>query len=238
MDVPVLAMIERSGWMARGVLILLGVFSIVTWAVIFDRLMYYTRVSRNHRRVTRALGDSMVRLADVASTDKSVASSPMGVLAGAAATEHQRIMQDCAAHGNVSDWSFFLNSQFAMAREHLDAAIADGVGKLDRGTVVLAVMASAAPFIGLFGTCWGVMNSFFQIGNSGAASLPVVAPGIAEALITTIVGLSVAIPAVFFYNLFVHRVERTEDELGSTRDLLMVRIKRDVLGQFYGGGAR
>jgi biopolymer transport protein TolQ len=78
------------------------------------------------------------------------------------------------------------------------------------------------------------MNAFYQIGNQGSASLPVVAPGIAEALITTIIGLAVAIPAVLFYNYFVHRVELIENEMDEFRNLLQAHIKRDIFNALYG----
>jgi biopolymer transport protein TolQ len=91
-----------------------------------------------------------------------------------------------------------------------------------------------APFLGLLGTVWGIMNSFYQIGNQGSASLPVVAPGIAEALIVTMIGLAVAIPAVLFYNYFVHRVELIENEMDEFKNLLLAHLKRDIFNLLYG----
>ena len=142
-------------------------------------------------------------------------------------------MDDARENPGVRDWSFFLHNQFDMAGERLAGVVNAGVARLDKGLILLAIISSAAPFLGLFGTVWGVMNSFYQIGSQGSASLPVVAPGIAEALITTIVGLAVAIPAVFFYNYFMHRVERTEDEMVAVRDQVLLRLKRDILAEFY-----
>ena len=79
--------------------------------------------------------------------------------------------------------------------------------KLERRVPFLATTASITPFIGLFGTVWGIMSSFQQIGAAGSSSLGVVAPGIAEALIATAAGLFAAIPAVYFYNHFTQRVK-------------------------------
>jgi biopolymer transport protein TolQ len=95
------------------------------------------------------------------------------------------------------------------------------------------MISSIAPFMGLLGTVWGIMNSFYEIGNQGSASLPVVAPGIAEALITTVVGLAVAIPALFFYNYFNHRAERIENEMDEFKDVLLVRVKREIFNLLY-----
>lgn len=235
MDIPVIAMVMRSGWVARLVLLILAVFSVVSWGIVINRLLCYAAVGRMHRRVRGAL-EGGGRLAEMGALDPRAQRSPMGMLVGAGADEHRRILADVGTHTRVTDWSFFLESQFAMAGERLDSIVSSGVGRLDRGLVHLAVMSSASPLLGLFGTVWGVMNSFFQIGNQGSASLPVVAPGIAEALITTVIGLAVAIPALLFYNLFGHRVERIEDELATARQTVALRLRRDVLEKLYGGG--
>ena len=99
----------------------------------------------------------------------------------------------------------------------------------------LAIISSVAPFIGLFGTVWGIMDSFFEIGNQGSASLPVVAPGIAEALVVTAMGLAVAIPAVFFYNYLIHKIERIEEDLDDFKETTLSRLKREMMSLLYGG---
>jgi biopolymer transport protein TolQ len=95
------------------------------------------------------------------------------------------------------------------------------------------MISSIAPFLGLLGTVWGIMNSFYEIGSQGSASLPVVAPGIAEALITTIVGLGVAIPALFFYNYCNHKAERAADDMEEFKELLVVRLRREIFSAFF-----
>jgi biopolymer transport protein TolQ len=122
-----------------------------------------------------------------------------------------------------------------MASERMESEISSRMRTLDSGLSMLAIISSVAPFLGLLGTVWGIMDAFFEIGNQGNASLPVVAPGIAEALITTIIGLVVAIPAVFFYNHFVHSVERIEDELYEAKDMLLLRLRRNIFKLLYGG---
>ena len=100
-------------------------------------------------------------------------------------------------------------------------AAAHEVSRLERYLPFLATTASATPFIGLFGTVWGVMTAFHGIGQQGSASLAVVAPGISEALIATAFGLGAAIPAVIAYNYFVNRVKHWATEMeGFTMDLL------------------
>jgi biopolymer transport protein TolQ len=89
----------------------------------------------------------------------------------------------------------------------LDVSIAREVEKLESNLLVLATVASAGPFVGLFGTVWGIMDTFIGIGVTGSTSLVSVAPGIAEALIATAVGLFAAIPAVMAYNMFLHQLK-------------------------------
>jgi biopolymer transport protein TolQ len=233
MDFPLLVMIQRSDWLTRGILVLLGVFSVAAWAIIFNRMVVFSSVRRAHQRFRKLLG-SGEGLAAVEGADAAVQESPMGELGKVSQSEYRRILADATNHTSVSDWSFFLTSQFAMADERLEAAITSGVTRLDRGLILLAIMSSASPFLGLFGTVWGIMDAFYNIGQQGSASLPVVAPGIAAALVATIAGLAVAIPAVLFYNYFLHRAQRGEDELSEVKQVLLVRLKRDVFSQFYG----
>jgi biopolymer transport protein TolQ len=89
----------------------------------------------------------------------------------------------------------------------LDAETNDAISELERGHLVLAIAASASPFIGLFGTVWGIMNAFRGMSLEGSAGIAAVAPGVAEALVTTVAGLAVAIPAVISYNVLNRRVQ-------------------------------
>ena len=96
------------------------------------------------------------------------------------------------------------------------------------GLNFLATVGSVAPFVGLFGTVWGIMNSFFQIGAQESSSLAVVAPGISEALFATAIGLFAAIPAVIAYNRFSHRVDRYEARLQRFADKLNATFSRQL----------
>lgn len=233
MNIPVVDMVLRSGWAARTILILLGIFSIMTWAVIFNRLYFLGGANKKNRLFLRKYTGSTA-LPEMEKFDKNLISCPMGMLGMKGVSEYRRILADSHSHTGVRDWSFFLQNQFAIALEQIDAVYSEMSRKLDKGLIFLAISASVCPFLGLLGTVWGIMNSFFEIGNQGSASLPVVAPGIAEALITTLVGLAVAIPAVLFYNYFIHRVERIENEVDEFKNLLYSHVKRDILSVLYG----
>jgi biopolymer transport protein TolQ len=233
MNIPVVDMVLRSGWAARTILILLGIFSVVTWAVIFNRLYFLGNAAKKNRLFLKKYV-GCATMPEIERLDKNLLSCPMGTLGMKGVSEYRRILADSHSHTGVRDWSFFIQNQFAIALEQMDAVYSELSRELDKGLILLAISASVCPFLGLLGTVWGIMNSFFEIGNQGSASLPVVAPGIAEALITTLVGLAVAIPAVLFYNYFIHRAERIENEVGEFKNLLFSHAKRDILSILYG----
>jgi biopolymer transport protein TolQ len=232
MDIPIVDMILRSGWVARSILVLLGIFSVITWAVIFNRLYFLGNAAKGNKAFLRKYA-SITSLADIEKIDAKTLKSPMGMLGARGLAEFKRVLDDSSSHAGVRDWSFFIENQFAITLERIDTVFSSVVRKLDKGLIMLAISASVCPFLGLLGTVWGIMDSFYEIGNQGSASLPVVAPGIAEALVVTLVGLAVAIPAVLFYNYFVHRVDRTENELDEFKIRLFSHLKREIMGILY-----
>jgi biopolymer transport protein TolQ len=232
MDMPIINMIERAGWIARIILMMLGTLSIISWAIIFNRLVYFNQMSKLNRRF-REFFQGISNFDQIAKAEEELDESPFGKLGKLGLLEFKRVLSDAQAHSGVKDWSFYLQNQFSMVAERLNIATVECAYQLTYGLALLAIISSVAPFLGLLGTCWGIMNSFFEIGNQGSASLPVVAPGIAESLIVTIVGLAVAIPAVFFYNWFVHRADRMENEVEEFGNLLVLRLKREIFDLLY-----
>ncbi len=226
-------MILRSGWVARVILILLAFFSLITWAIIFNRLAYLRSIS-SQNKLFKKFFEKLEGLKQINNADAKIVGCPLAKLGKVGYTEYKRIIDDAKSHTAVKDWSFYLQNQFHMASERINATISNISSKLDRGVFLLAIISTVAPFLGLLGTVWGIMNSFYEIGNQGSASLPVVAPGIAEALITTIVGLAVAIPSVFFYNIFTHKADRIEDEMDEFKDNVLLLLKRELFNLLYG----
>jgi biopolymer transport protein TolQ len=188
-------------------------------------------IGRNNK-LFRSKYDTLSTVAEIDKVDTKLIDAPLGQLGKNGCIEYKRIFEDARTQ-SVKDNNFFLQSQFAMVSEHLESAFLGLVKSFDKGVFFLAMMSSIAPFLGLLGTVWGIMNAFFAIGNQGSASLPVVAPGIAEALLTTIMGLAVAIPALYFYNYFNHKIERIETDMEEFKDILFVRIKRETFSKFF-----
>lgn len=232
MEMPVMDMILRSGWVGRIIVSLLLVFSFISWGIVFNRLFILANITKGNK-FFRQKYSTLIRLSDVEKLSEKDLKSPMGQLGKVGAGEYRRILEDAQSHTGVKDWSFFLQNQFTMAEDSLESIFMALVNPFGQGVFLLAMISSIAPFLGLLGTVWGIMNSFYEIGNQGSASLPVVAPGIAEALITTIVGLAVAIPALFFYNFFNNRTEQVEIDMDEFKDVLLVRLKRELFNLLY-----
>ena len=232
MSIPVVEMMIRSGWVGRLIVLLLIVCSFTTWGIIFNRLYILSQIIGGNRRFRKKYA-TLSKLSDVEKLPPKELQSPMAQMGKIGAAEYRRILEDAQSHTGVKDWSFFLQNQFIMASDSLESGFLALINPFGQGVFLLAMISSIAPFMGLLGTVWGIMNSFYEIGNQGSASLPVVAPGIAEALITTIVGLAVAIPALFFYNFFNNRTDRIETEMEEFKDVLQVRLKRELFNLLY-----
>jgi len=235
MEIPIIDMISRAGWVARTILVVLGIFSVVTWAIIFNRYLFLRKAEKLSKDFLKQYNNISL-LIELDKIQKKLLNSPMGRLAQKCLLEYHRIIDDSSSHTGIKDWSFFIQNQFTIASEKLESYASEISLLFDRGLILLAISSSACPFIGLLGTVWGIMDSFYEIGNQGSASLPVVAPGIAEALVVTLVGLAVAIPAVIFYNYFVHKADRLESQLNDYKNVLYAHLKRDILSAFYRNG--
>jgi biopolymer transport protein TolQ len=212
----ILELILSAGPIAKAVLAVLAIFSIISWALIVEKWWQFGRVRRHTLAFLKVFREGR-RPSVIAATAKKLRESPLAQLYAAAYDE--------VGGGHDLD---ALDDGDETSSERLDAAeramrrsAALEVAKLERYLPFLATTASACPFIGLFGTVVGVMNSFHGIGTQGSASLAVVAPGISEALVATAAGLGAAIPAVMGYNFFVNRVKHWATEMeGFTLDML------------------
>jgi biopolymer transport protein TolQ len=181
-------MILQSGLVVRGVLIILLIFSIVSWTIIFYKWRLFSKADNESQSFMRTF-NSTRNPKDLFTAAKRFELSPTA-----------RLFKSVYAEKVYSDKQELRRMLKRYAT--LEAA------RLERYLHFLATTGSTTPFIGLFGTVWGIMNAFTGIGAAGSASLAVVAPGIAEALVTTAMGLVAAIPAVIFYNYYLSRANQ------------------------------
>ncbi len=206
------------------VLLLLIGFSIVCWAIIFYKWFVLKKAQDQSDEFLDLFWESR-RLDHTYRESEELTRSPVAQVFRAGYSELSRLQR---AQGNEQHGGFqfggFENIQRAMRR-----AANTEMTYLERYIPFLATTASAAPFVGLFGTVWGIMKSFIGIKESGSAGLNVVAPGIAEALIATAVGLAAAIPAVIAYNYFLAKLRSIETEVDNFSNDFLNIIKRHFL---------
>ena len=210
-------LLEQTGWVARAVLGMLFCFSLFSWALIFQKLATFGRLRRRTNLFLRVF-----RSGKGLPDPKAVGAmgSPLEAVYAAGYRELSSQLVSSNPPGRVKS----LNAVTA----DMQMAAAEEIRKLERYMPWLATTGSVTPFIGLFGTVWGVMDAFSGLGTAGAASLRAVAPGIAEALITTAAGLFTAIPAVIAYNHFLHNIK----ELGARMDNFALEVAAMIEKQF------
>src|SRR5271168_5387882 len=183
-------MISNSGAIAKLVLLSLLTFSLISWAIILTKWSLLRRARLQSGRFLRAFRKAQ-RLQDIATVADQFRPSPLvGVFEGG----FQEYKRQLAVAGAS------LRSVTAVQRG-MQIGASEEITRLERNLPWLAITAAVTPFIGLFGTVWGIIDAFHGLGTAGAATLRAVAPGISEALITTAAGLAAAIPAVIAYNL-------------------------------------
>ena len=203
-DMTIWGLFLASDPLVKLVMLLLVGASIWCWAIVVDKVMAIRRERRLAQRFEDAFwsGGSLGQLYDEMGADPSDAMSRVFV---AAMREWRRATARGLADANRSDLRASLVSRIDRS---MNFTITREMERLERGMNFLASIGSVSPFVGLFGTVWGIMSSFQSIAESKNTSLAVVAPGIAEALFATALGLAAAIPAVIAYNKFAGDIER------------------------------
>ena len=191
-DLSVMGMFMQADPVVKTVMAGLALASIWSWAVMIDKSMTLTRLKAKARRFEDAFWSGRP-LDDLYRRVQDKPDHPMAKVFVAAMGEFGRGRGQTASFAPGAQERIDKVMRVATDRE---------LAKVERGLPILATIGSAAPFIGLFGTVWGIMNAFKAIGISGEASLAVVAPGMAEALLATAIGLFAAIPAVIGYNRY------------------------------------
>ncbi|MGQ9688873.1 MAG: MotA/TolQ/ExbB proton channel family protein [Desulfobaccales bacterium] len=209
-DWDVLGAILAAGPVVRGVMLVLLIFSVLSWAIIISKLRQLRRARREDAEFYRlfwAAPDLAAACRETAHLAHSPAASILRQTLTAGWSPNP------SAESPSPGGSLLTHPREEASRRAMRRALAEQGEYLGRSLSFLATCGNTAPFIGLFGTVWGIMSSFHNIGFTGSASLVTVAPGIAEALIATAAGLAAAIPAVMAYNYFLGQVRRLQAEL-------------------------
>ena len=218
------AMILDTGPIVQVVLIVLLIFSLLCWTIIFMKIKRFKRATSLDSDFKRNF-DSSSRISNVYSGSRtSFRMSPMAGVFKHGYRELSRL-EDEEPSG---DASFKIKVHVEILERALKKGIESEISKLEQGLSFLATTGNVAPFIGLFGTVWGIMDSFRHIGLQGSASLATVAPGISEALIATAAGLATAIPAVIAYNQLSSWLSGIESRLKVFADGFLNRVERQL----------
>lgn len=205
------SLVFESDLFTKFILLTLFLLSVVSWAIIYDRTRLYLRLRGGGKRLQTAVGSrGLGYLVDFVH-------QCLPSVEGALVLEAKRYFDNRPRPSPGREGSAAAGSAAGPGVGHLKEALerraVAEVGEMEKYLVFLATVASVAPFLGLLGTVWGITDSFLSMGVHGTASIEVVGPGIAEALITTIAGLATAIPAVVGYNLLLRHVRRQESGL-------------------------
>ncbi len=200
------------------VIVFLIIFSLLSWTVVFSKWGIFRKAAGANRSFIRAFRKAG-NLQAMALASQQFTAAPLVAVFDFGYGEVERQIKQ---RGN-------LVNKPAIERS-LQLGISEEIAKLERNMNWLATVASVSPFIGLFGTVWGIMDAFLGLGNAGSASLRAVAPGIAESLVTTALGLVAAIPAAIFYNVFGSSVR----EMGTRMEDFAIEFQNAAEREFGG----
>lgn len=228
----IVQMILYAGPMVRFVLLLLLFFSVASWAIIFAKYRSIKRARKESAHFIELFWNSR-DLSEAFSASKRLRYSPISKVFRVAYVELKKVnrSQSSSTGDKVVDEASL--SQKMVAVDNIKRALRRAVNMeltgLGKALPFLATTGNTTPFIGLFGTVWGIMNAFRGIGLRGSANLATVAPGISEALIATAAGLAAAIPAVVAYNYFTSKVRVIESEMHNFSADFLNLIEREVI---------
>jgi biopolymer transport protein TolQ len=228
----VLEMVSRSTSVAKGVLLLLLVFSIVSWSIILTKFFIFRRARKEDQTFLKIFSKSD-SLTNIYNFCKEMKCSPIARVFLAGYHELYVFKETAGSRSKNSE-----GRPLSLTRKDLkgiglalNKATNQEIEKLGHRLDFLATTGSTAPFIGLFGTVWGIMHSFRVIGVQGSASIGGVAPGIAEALIATAAGLVAAIPAVVFFNYLNSRIHGFNHRMEDFSEDFIYMVEKDFMNQ-------
>lgn len=217
MEFSFLSMVTHASLVAKVVLALLILMSVASWALMIQKFFSLNAANSKAAKGIESF-DKAGNLREAVQSLGADPSSPLYYIAHQGVVEFNRSRE----LGNSSE------VVVDNVRRALRQGAASEMSRLQRSLAFLATTANTAPFIGLFGTVWGIMNSFHSIGLSKSASLATVAPGISEALIATAIGLAVAVPATIGFNLFMGKLSQVDTLLVNFAGFFLNRVQREL----------
>ena len=227
-EMNILLILLNSGVVVKIVLLLLILASIVSWAIIFQKKKTFKKFEEENEKFWEFYQASS-NLEDIYEQANKYENSSLSLMFEKGYVELNKIKEKLKATGQESKSQSYVREY---GIEAIERSLTQGASlsneKLDTRLETLASVSSVAPFIGLFGTVWGIIDSFTGLA-SGGGSIEAVAPGIAEALVATAVGLAAAIPANWFFNIYTNRILKLNNQMESFGQDFLNMIERDTL---------
>lgn len=218
-----------TGPVVKAALVILLIASVVSWTIIFAKWMSF-RLAKKQSDHFLDLFWNAKSLENIFAETKTFSTSPVSNVFRAGYIEFQKVTAKAQEKGTGETTRLATDAGLENVQRALrKASLSEGL-RLEKLVTYLATIASVSPFIGLFGTVWGIMSAFQSLGLGGPATLKNVAPGISEALIATAVGLAAAIPAVVAYNQFLQRLRHFKAEMDNFSTDFTNILKRNYLG--------
>lgn len=222
-SVSLINLIVQADFVVQFVILLMTTASLVSWAIIFDKFIKFKILKHRSDKFEDSF-ENNVPLEDIFNQAKNNDNHPLA-----------RIFLACLREWKASNIKQIV-SQGPDKKDSLKERLTNAMQiasnrsmlKLESGLNLLAIIGSSAPFVGLFGTVWGIMNSFQSIAVSKNTSLAVVAPGIAESLLATAIGLFAAIPAVFFYNIYTAKINHFHERASNFSLMLLNSMSKEL----------
>ncbi len=226
-DLSIVHLFLNASWVVKGVVVLLLLVSMASWAVIFSKLFALKRTQNLNEGFERDFwsGKQLSELFQAAAQNAKM-TGPMERIFASGTREFQKIQQSLTAR-HTTDGGLLLDG----ARRAMRASLQRELDVIESNLSFLASVASVSPYVGLFGTVWGIMHAFTGLAALQQVTLATVAPGIAEALIATAIGLFAAIPAVIAYNRFSRQIDRIANQLETFIEEFSNILQRSVAMQ-------
>lgn len=215
----------NAGLFAQAVLVALGLMSVVSWAIIIRKTRELRRASSQARQFRSVFG-YRTRLGDYESVARELNHSPLSGLLLAGVKEWSVLRDE---FGGSSGGSERLQAMMPNITEAMDRAASLETDRMEKSLAFLSITTMVAPFLGLLGTVQGVLSTFLSLRGTQIPTLQTIAPGISDALVTTVMGLLVAIPAALFYNYFVGRVRSLQSDMERFASELTGILRREVI---------
>jgi biopolymer transport protein TolQ len=225
-DLNIFSMFLNAGPMVKFVMLMLLAFSGISWFIVFQKFILFKKARQESEEFLEVFWNCK-NLAEAFKSAQSFENSPEPAIFRLGFSELQKLNRnkDDKKESTLQDRLAGMETLKRVLQKGCDLQSAH----LGKSLSFLATTGSTTPFIGLFGTVWGIMASFKEIGMRGSASLAVVAPGISEALVATAAGLAVAIPAVIFYNFYANKLADMESEMMAFMADFLNLVERDLI---------